>query len=71
MLLDVGNLRRSQLNNPVSQSSPLALFFKFWKVHFLKTALLEKVQFVFGLGHHACSESSKLKSFFVQVALCL
>ena len=52
MLLNVGNSRRSQLNNPVSQSSPLGAVFKFWKDHFLKTALLEKVQFVFGLGHH-------------------
>ena len=61
MLLDVGNLRRSQLNNPVSQSSrPLGAVFEFWKVHFLKTALLEKVQFVFRLGHHACGLLSTL-----------
>ena len=60
MLLDVGNLRRSQLNNPVSQSSrPLGAVFKFWKVHFLKTALLETVQFVFGLGHHDGTKTGK------------
>ena len=63
MLLDVGNSRRSQLNNPVSQSSrPLGAVFKFWKVHFLKTALLEKVQFVFGLGHHASNFETIVKT---------
>ena len=54
MLLEAGNTHEQSTEQSgfAVLKSPLSAFFEFWKVHFLKPALLETVQFVFGLGHH-------------------
>ena len=68
MLLDVGNLRHSQLNNPVSQSSrPLSAVFQILESPFSQNGTFGKGPICFSFGT-PCFRHNHTKRFNSQVA---